>query len=83
MCALHGCCISEIKLNSNAKISGVKNDTPSFLKHLDKMELTIGKTVKVTERNDFDQSVELVLNNKKVHISKEVAQNLLVEKIKK
>ena len=82
MCTLHGCCVSEIKPNCNAKILGVKNHTPSFLKHLEKMELTIGKTVKVTERNDFDQSVELVLNNKKVHISKEVAENLIVHKLK-
>jgi DtxR family Mn-dependent transcriptional regulator len=82
MCTMNCCCMSEIKPNSNAKISGVKNHTPAFLKHLEKMKLTIGKTVKIMERNDFDQSVDLVLNDKKIHISREVAQNLLVEKVK-
>ena len=82
MCAMSGCCVSEVKPNSQAKISGVKNHTPAFLKHLEKMNLVIGKTVKIIERNDFDQSIELVLNDKKLHISKEVAQNILVEKVK-
>lgn len=82
MCAMNCCCVSDIKPNSNAKISGVKNHSPAFLKHLEKMKLTIGKTVKVIDRNDFDQSVELVLNHETMYISKEVAENLLVKKIK-
>ncbi len=81
MCIMNCCCMSEIKPNANAKIFGVKNHTPAFLKHLEKMELTIGKVLTVIERNDFDQSVELVLNDKKMHISKEVAENILVEKL--
>jgi DtxR family Mn-dependent transcriptional regulator len=82
MCAMSCCCMSDVKTNSQGKISGVKNHTPAFLKHLEKMNLVIGKTVKIIDRNDFDQSMELQLNDKKVHISKEVAQNLLVEKVK-
>lgn len=82
MCAQSGCCVSEIKPNSNAKILGVKNHTPAFLKHLEKLNLTIGKTLKVIERNDFDQSMELVSNDEKINISKEVAENLLVKKLK-
>ncbi len=82
MCAMNCCCMSDVKTNSQGKISGVKNHTPAFLKHLEKMNLVIGKTVKIIDRNEFDQSMELQLNDKKVHISKEVAQNLLIEKVK-
>ncbi len=83
MCVTKCCCMSEIKPNSNAKITGVKNHSPAFLKHLEKMHLTIGKTIKIVERNDFDQSVQLVLNHETMHISKEIAENLLVHKIKR
>jgi DtxR family Mn-dependent transcriptional regulator len=82
MCAVNCCCVSEIGLNSSAKVSGVKNHTPAFLRHLEKINLTLGKTVKVIDRNDFDESVELSVNDKRMHISKQVAENILVEKIK-
>lgn len=82
MCAMNCCCVSEIKPNSNARIFGVKNHTSAFLKHLEKLNLTIGKTFTLVNRNDFDQSVELVLNKQTMHISKEVAENILVEKVK-
>jgi DtxR family Mn-dependent transcriptional regulator len=42
------------------------------------MQLTIGKKIKVTEINDYDHSVILLVENKKIHISREVANNLLI-----
>jgi DtxR family Mn-dependent transcriptional regulator len=83
MCKSDCCCIMDIEPNSSVKVAGVKNHSATFLKHLEKIELTIGKTLKVLEHNDFDQSVELMANDRRLHISKEVAQNLLVTEQKK
>jgi DtxR family Mn-dependent transcriptional regulator len=78
MCKSDCHCLTEIEPNSSVKVAGVKNHSAPFLKHLEKIELTIGKSLKVLEHNDFDHSVELLANDKKFYVSKEVAQNLLV-----
>jgi len=61
-------------------IIGVTEHSSPFLKHLEKLGLTIGVTLTVQEITDFDGSVELLVDSKKVNISKEVAQHILVKK---
>jgi DtxR family Mn-dependent transcriptional regulator len=56
----------------------VRDHTPAFLQYLEKMQLTIGKKIKVTEINNYDHSVILQAEDKKIHISREVANNLLI-----
>jgi DtxR family Mn-dependent transcriptional regulator len=71
--------VSALELDSTGVISGVRDQTPSFLQYLEKQELTIGKKIKITEIIAFDHSVVLQIENKKeVHISREAANNLLI-----
>jgi DtxR family Mn-dependent transcriptional regulator len=71
--------ISALAVNSSGIISGVRDHTPSFLQYLEKQQLTIGKKIAITEIIAFDHSVVLQIdNNKEVHISREVANNLLI-----
>jgi DtxR family Mn-dependent transcriptional regulator len=70
--------VALLAVNETGIISGVRDHTTSFLQYLEKMQLTIGKKIKVTEINDYDHSVILHVEDKRVHISREVANNLLI-----
>lgn len=70
--------VSMLVVNENGIISGVRDHSTPFLQYLEKMNLTIGKKIKVTEINDYDHSVILQVEDKKTHISREVANNLLI-----
>jgi DtxR family Mn-dependent transcriptional regulator len=70
--------VSATVVNEVGVISGVRDHTPAFLQYLEKQQLTIGKKIKVTEIIDYDHSMILQLDNNKVHISREVANNLLI-----
>jgi DtxR family Mn-dependent transcriptional regulator len=59
-------------------ICGVRNHSASFLQYLEKQSLTIGKKIKVTEVIEFDHSMVLQIDGKKLQISREVANNLLI-----
>ena len=72
------CLVSSIKVNESGTIWGVRNHTPAFLQYLEKQNLTIGKIIIVTEIIEFDHSMVLSTDEKKVQISREVANNLLI-----
>jgi DtxR family Mn-dependent transcriptional regulator len=59
-------------------ICGVKDHSDVFLQYLEKQELTIGKKISIEEIIEFDHSMVLLLDDKKVQISREVANNLLI-----
>ena len=59
---------------------GVKDTSPSFLKFLDKNDIALGDTIKVVEKEDFDQSTSIEIENRTLHISNQIATNLYVKK---
>ena len=71
-------CIAELKVSDSGKISGVRDHSSAFLQYLEKLELTIGKSITVAEINVFDRSVALNMNGSNINISREVATNLLI-----
>jgi DtxR family Mn-dependent transcriptional regulator len=70
--------VSSIEVNKTGMISGVRDHSAAFLQYLEKMGLTIGKKIKVEEVNTYDHSVTLHVEDRKIHISREVANNLLI-----
>ncbi|MDB5137376.1 MAG: metal-dependent transcriptional regulator [Mucilaginibacter sp.] len=70
--------VSTLTVNESGIISGVRDHSSAFLQYLERMQLIIGKKIKVTEINNYDHSVILQVENKKTHISREVANNLLI-----
>ncbi|HVV53707.1 MAG TPA: metal-dependent transcriptional regulator [Mucilaginibacter sp.] len=70
--------VSLVGVNRSGVISGVRDHSPAFLQYLDKMCLTIGKKIKVEEINTYDHSLIISVEDKTVHISREVANNLLI-----
>ena len=70
--------LSELKLSSKGKVVAVEMDEPSFLKYLDKLNISIGTQVVVLEFNDFDNSIDIKIDNMLRHISLDVAKNILI-----
>lgn len=71
--------LSEVQPNKEVKLRSVAEDSSAFLQHLDRLNLYIGSLIQVLQKSDFDQSLTIQLNNQEtIHISAEVAQNLLV-----
>jgi DtxR family Mn-dependent transcriptional regulator len=70
--------LSELTLSSKGKVVAVEIDEPSFLKYLDKLSISIGTKVEVIEINDFDDSIDIKIDNVQTHISLDVAKNVLI-----
>jgi DtxR family Mn-dependent transcriptional regulator len=70
--------VSALAVTEGGTIWAVRNHSPAFLQYLEKQELTIGKKISIAEIIEFDHSVILQTEDKKVQISREVANNLLI-----
>ena len=68
-----------MKQGQKGTISGVSEHSSVFLKHLEKLGLTLGTSITVTEVIEFDGSVILSIDKiKETTISREAAKNILV-----
>ncbi|WP_461790102.1 metal-dependent transcriptional regulator [Pedobacter sp.] len=72
--------LSKLKPADKGTITGVSEHSSSFLKHLEKLGLTLGKKIEIIEVLEFDGSVELLVENQKTNISREVAKHILITK---
>lgn len=70
--------LSKLKAGDKGLIMGVSEHSSAFLKHLEKLGLTLGKAISINATTDFDGSVELILENKKISITREVAKHILI-----
>jgi DtxR family Mn-dependent transcriptional regulator len=71
--------ISDMQQDQNGMISGVSEHSSVFLKLLEKMGLTLGTKIRVSELIEFDGSIMLIVNDHTDRtISREVAKNILV-----
>lgn len=70
--------ISAIAVNGGGVVSGVRDHSSEFLRYLEKQQLTIGKRIAVKEIISYDNTVVLQMDNKEIHISRDVANNLLI-----
>ena len=70
--------LHEVPLDKKGQMIGVTAYSSAFLKHLEKLGLTIGIELEILEIADYDGSIGLLVGENKVNISKEVAQHILV-----
>ncbi|REJ80417.1 MAG: metal-dependent transcriptional regulator [Bacteroidetes bacterium] len=70
-------CIS----GENVVLMAVTHTSDEFLKYLNKVNLNLGTQIKILEREDFDQSMKLILNSgTEITLSAAASRNLLVKK---
>ncbi|MNQ91545.1 Iron-dependent repressor IdeR [compost metagenome] len=72
--------LSKLKPKDKGTITGVSEHSSTFLKHLEKLGLTLGKCIEIIEVLEFDGSVELLVEQQKMNISREVAKHILITK---
>lgn len=70
--------LHELAAGKKAVMIGVSEHSSPFLKHLEKLGLTIGIALQVIEITEYDGSVELLVDHKKINLSRDVAQHILV-----
>jgi DtxR family transcriptional regulator, Mn-dependent transcriptional regulator len=71
--------LSDCSGKKKITIRAVRNGSPSFLQYLSKNGVYIGATISILEKIEFDGSLEIMIDGKKkVFISREASQNLLV-----
>ena len=73
--------LSELEIGTKGKILGVTLDESSFLQYLNQLNIQIGTKIELLKKIDFDESIEIKINNNYQHISNSVAKNLLIKKI--
>jgi DtxR family transcriptional regulator, Mn-dependent transcriptional regulator len=71
--------LSDLQLKRKTDVRSVKKGSPSFLQYLSKIGIYIGASVMVIDKVEFDGSLEILIDgSKKVFISRDAAENLLV-----
>lgn len=77
----HSVALTSAKEHSRWQISGVVNHDAGFLKYLDERGLIPGQKIRVEEVIAFDKSMTVYINSRKksIHLSREAAENILVE----
>lgn len=70
--------IDLLQVGYQGKIAAVKDSDSNLLKYLDKIGARPGVTIKVLGKEEYDDSMEVLIEDHRVFISKEVSQNILV-----
>lgn len=71
--------LSQLALNKNSRLTGIRDSSTEFLQYLDKHHIKLGSVLKVVDREVFDLSCSLMADDKELHISKQIADKLLVK----
>ena len=58
---------------------GVKDSSTEFLRYLDKNGITLGKSIKLVQREEYDESLLININDNDLRVSKSISTNLFVK----
>ena len=71
--------LKNVPLNKRVTIVSVANSSNNFLRYMDKHKLFIGDSIKVTDVEEYDNSLTLLVGKNTITISQEAANNILVK----
>lgn len=70
--------LAEVPAGETVEVASVATDESNFLQYIDRIGLSIGQKITVTERLSFDESLQLQVGNMQVVISGKVAHSIRV-----
>lgn len=70
--------VDQLPIGFQGKIAAVKDSDSNLLKYLDKIGARPGVKIKVLNKEEYDESMEILIDDHRVFISKAVSQNILV-----
>lgn len=71
--------VSEIEIGKIITCVGVKDTSVDFLQYLNKQSISLGTKMKVLEKEPFDGTLKIEINNSVLVISDKIANNLFVK----
>lgn len=69
----------DIQLNDMVKCVGVKDSSVEFLQFLDKKGISLGTNITILEKENFDETLKIKVQEKTLTISNKIAKNLYVK----
>ena len=73
--------LATLNINETGICIGVEDSSSEFLKFLNKHEIALGKRIKIIEKEPFDGSLTIKVEDKLLNISSKIATNLYIQKI--
>lgn len=74
--------LTDAKLKENYILAGVNDASTAFLVYLNKIKIQLNDKIKIIEKEEFDDSVTIVVNDRKtITISHSAAGNMWVKKV--
>jgi DtxR family transcriptional regulator, Mn-dependent transcriptional regulator len=70
--------LDQVKVGYKGQIAAVKDSDSGLLKYLDKIGAKPGVKLQLTDKEEYDQSVEIRIGVKTLSLSREVCKNILV-----
>ncbi len=70
--------LSELEKNQRGICVGVKESNSQFLQYLDTRNIGIGTTIKVIDKEEFDDSMTIQVGDSQLHITDKIADNLYI-----
>ncbi len=71
--------LSSFKINESGVCIGVDDSSSAFLQFLDKQGIALGKSIMVLEKEPFDGSITIKIDDRNIAISKKIANNLYLK----
>lgn len=75
---LHNLLLADGHVQTSYTCVGVKDSSASFLQYLDKQKIALGSKLKIIHKEDFDNTITLLINEVEMTISNKTAINLYV-----
>jgi len=75
-------CLADAKLKKQYLLANVNDDSAAFLKYLNKIQLQLNDKIKIVEKEEFDDTIQIIINEKKqLIISRDAALNMFVKAV--
>ena len=71
--------LSTLEVNQFGICVGVSDSSSEFLKYLDNNNISLGKKIEVLSKESFDGSLTILINTKKITISKKISNNIYIQ----
>ena len=73
--------LSTLEENEVGICVGVNDSSSEFLQFLDKQGISLGQQIEIIEKEPFDGSLSIKINNRELSISNKISNNLYIQKL--
>lgn len=73
--------LADAPLNEKLICVGVKDSSSSFLQYLDKQKISLGTALQIIEKEAFDNSLKILIDQEKITVSHIVANNIFIKQL--